>query len=142
MKSNVLDLNIADLTQLMRVRMTEKMHAERLSVSFFQALVLLAIGRFDECTAHDIVVVMRKDKAQITRLINELIALEMVTRTKSEKDRRQSLLHLTATGQQYFQQLTDIRTQLNIDMTQGLTAEQQRIMQEALTVMRDNLSPR
>ncbi|MFB9136088.1 MarR family winged helix-turn-helix transcriptional regulator [Vibrio olivae] len=122
--------------------MTEKMHAERLSVSFFQALVLLAIGRFDECTAHDIVVVMRKDKAQITRLINELIALEMVTRTKSEKDRRQSLLHLTAAGQQYFQRLTDIRTQLNADMTQSLTAEQQRIMQEALTIMRDNLSPR
>ncbi len=121
--------------------MTEKMHAERLSVSFFQALVLLAIGRFDECTAHDIVVVMRKDKAQITRLINELIALEMVTRTKSEKDRRQSLLHLTATGHQYFQRLTDIRTQLNTDMTQGLTAEQQHIMQEALIIMRKNLSP-
>ncbi len=121
--------------------MTEKMHAERLSVSFFQALVLLAIGRFDECTAHDIVVVMRKDKAQITRLINELIALEMVTRTKSEKDRRQSLLHLTETGNKYFQRLNDIRTQLNTDMTQGLTAEQQRIMQEALIIMRKNLSP-
>ncbi len=82
----------------------------------------------------------KKDKAQITRLVNELIELKMVVREKSQQDKRQSLLSLTDVGMVLFAQIKQLRAEIKQQMTQGLSDEQQQQLQQWLGMMERNLN--
>lgn len=140
MKSSSIERHIAHLSQCLRETITTQMAKQHISLSFFQGLILLHIGEFERCTAHDLVVQTKKDKAQITRLVNELIELKMVVREKSQQDKRQSLLSLTDEGIVLFAQIKQLRAEIKQQMTQGLSDEQQQQLQQWLGMMERNLS--
>ncbi len=140
MKNSSIERHVAHLAQCLREAITEQMVKQDIKLSFFQGLVLLHIGESEPCTPHDIVVLTKKDKAQITRLVNELIALEMVVREKSRHDKRQSLLSLTEAGKGLFTQIKQLRSEVKQKMTQGISEQQQQQVQHCLDAMQNNLS--
>ncbi len=61
MKSSSIERHIAHLSQCLRETITAQMAKQHISLSFFQGLILLHIGEFERCTAHDLVVQTKKN---------------------------------------------------------------------------------
>lgn len=56
------------------------------------------ISHIDNCTGQKLANSMGRDKAQINRLIKELVVQELVSKAENEQDKRSQLLILTSTG--------------------------------------------
>lgn len=124
----------------MRERISECLYEQNVPCSFFQSIVLMHIGENQPCTAHHIVDTTRKDKAQITRLVNELVKNHFITREQNPNDKRQYWLCLTPFGTQTFQHISKIRNILSQQVLQNLGEEQQQQATQILIRMSENLN--
>ncbi|MFM2477785.1 MarR family winged helix-turn-helix transcriptional regulator [Celerinatantimonas sp. MCCC 1A17872] len=140
MKSTPLESHVALLSQCIRESIFSALQDKGITLSFFQSLVLQRIAQDSPCTSHDVVIATKKDKAQITRLINELIKKELVIRKKNERDKRESILLLTEQGQHCAQLILQTRQEISEKMTHGISKELQQQLGELLITMQNNLS--
>ncbi|QXO18567.1 MULTISPECIES: MarR family winged helix-turn-helix transcriptional regulator [Vibrio] len=140
MNSSPIEHHIAYLTQCMRENITHELERQGVLLPFFQSLALHYIATHLPCTAHDVAMAIKKDKAQVTRLINELIKLELVDREQNPHDKRELILSLTESGQTLALQIKEVRRVVSARMTEGLDDEQQAQMQQWLVRMIDNLA--
>ncbi|WP_417204914.1 MarR family winged helix-turn-helix transcriptional regulator [Antarctobacter sp.] len=69
-------------------------------VTAVQFRVLQIIGERSHATAKEISVQMRVSQATVTSLVDKLVRQQLAVREKSETDRRQINIHITAKGQQ------------------------------------------
>ncbi|TXS95190.1 MarR family transcriptional regulator [Parahaliea maris] len=76
------------------------------------------------CTAQSIAQRMQRDKAQITRALNDLIGLGLVVREDNPRDRRSQLLRPTASGLVTMAQLDRAEEQAVQQLTQHLNASE------------------
>lgn len=140
MNRNSLEQQIANLTQSLRENISKELIKKEITLTFYQSLVLFRIAEKTPCTAHDVVVSTKKDKAQITRLVNDLIAIGYLDRTPNPKDKRQLLLTLTATGQECFEEIRAVREKISEKMTRGIPQNQQQEMLRWIQLMENNLA--
>lgn len=140
MNRNSLEQQIAHLTQSIRENISKDLIKKGITLTFYQSLVLFRVAEKTPCTAHDVVVTTKKDKAQITRLVNDLIAIGYLDREPNPADKRQLLLTLTAEGQECYEEIRAIRQKISEKMTQGIAPEQQQQMLSWIQVMENNLS--
>lgn len=100
----------------------------------------MAVQRNEGATQEDLTALVGVDKAATTRAIRSLARKGYLVRTRDEKDRRQNRVYPTeaafAIGDSLHSELLD----LNEALIQGLSAEQLRVLSEALSVIEDNLS--
>jgi len=101
-------------------------------------LLLLIAGK-SGTTAQQLAELLRRDKAQMTRLVNDLQQAALVQRHTDPLDARRQLLYLTEQGQQIATGLKSKKRQIASRMLKGFTAEQQRQMAELLKLMYQNL---
>ncbi len=140
MKSSSLDNHIANLTQCIRESIANELIQKGITLTFFQSLILQYIAENKSCTAHYLVLVAKKDKAQITRLVNELIKHDLVIREKSPLDKREYILSLTEEGWRYAKYIKEIRVNTSKKMTQGMSSGQQSQLITLIDLMTHNLS--
>ncbi|RME98410.1 MAG: MarR family transcriptional regulator [Chloroflexi bacterium] len=88
-----------------------------------QMRALRTIWSSDNVTSHHIVTTLKRDKAQVARLVNELCARNLVYREPNPKDNRSKILKLTDEGNRIFQQLEDIEEVVFDEMVQGIDEE-------------------
>ena len=81
--------------------------------------VLKVIGKSNASTAKEIAELFKRDKAQITRLINQLIDQGIVQRKPNPDDKRSQLLELTSSGQALQEILRTLSDEMESKMTQG-----------------------
>ena len=74
----------------------------------------------DDVTAQDIVQVLKRDKAQVARMIEDLVAQKLVRRDTNPKDRRSKLLHLTARGEKIFETVEQVERSFSSDLVKGI----------------------
>lgn len=101
--------------------------------------LLLVIDGKSGTTAQQLAELLRRDKAQMTRLVNDLQQAALVQRHTDPLDARRQLLYLTEQGQQIATGLKSKKRQIASRMLKGFTAEQQRQMAELLKLMYQNL---
>jgi DNA-binding MarR family transcriptional regulator len=101
-------------------------------------LLLLIAGK-SGTTAQQLAELLRRDKAQMTRLVNDLQQAALVQRHTDPLDARRQLLYLTEQGQQIAAGLKGKKRQIASKMLKGLTGEQQQQMAELLKLMYQNL---
>jgi DNA-binding MarR family transcriptional regulator len=101
-------------------------------------LLLLIAGK-SGTTAQQLAELLRRDKAQMTRLVNDLQQAALVQRHTDPLDARRQLLYLTEQGQQIATGLKSKKRQIASRMLKGFTAEQERQMAELLKLMYQNL---
>ncbi|MCA2014773.1 MarR family winged helix-turn-helix transcriptional regulator [Vibrio tritonius] len=140
MDRNSLEQQIANLTQSLRENISKELIKKEITLTFYQSLVLFRIAEKTPCTAHDVVVSTKKDKAQITRLVNDLIAIGYLDRAPNPKDKRQLLLTLTAAGQECFEEIRAVREKISEKMTRGIPQNQQQEMLRWIQLMENNLA--
>ncbi|MCA1928672.1 MarR family transcriptional regulator [Rheinheimera sp.] len=101
--------------------------------------LLLVIASQSGTTAQQLAELLRRDKAQMTRLLNDLQQAALVQRHTDPLDARRQLLVLSEQGQQIAAGLKAKKRQIANKMLHGLTTEQQRQMAGLLNLMYQNL---
>ncbi|BDR15243.1 MarR family transcriptional regulator [Vibrio sp. STUT-A11] len=139
MDSKSLVTLVAHVTQLLRIQISKQLDDSNLPLTFFQSLALQHIGEMAPCSANDIVVATKKDKAQVTRLLSELGKLGYIERHQSQQDKRLYMLTLTASGLEAYHSIQSIRILAAQQMVSGIEDEQLVVVQQLLTQMEANL---
>ncbi|MFB2802156.1 MarR family winged helix-turn-helix transcriptional regulator [Shewanella seohaensis] len=86
--------------------------------------VLKGICRHPEVTAQSIALRMQRDKAQITRVLNELQQAGYILKVDNPKDGRSQLLRPTAQGEQLMTQIIAAEKATVAHMTQALDQDE------------------
>ncbi|HEX7338986.1 MAG TPA: MarR family winged helix-turn-helix transcriptional regulator [Rhodanobacteraceae bacterium] len=82
--------------------------------------VMKAICHLPQCSAHDIVARMRRDKAQITRIVQDLHAAGLIRRHPDPADKRRQILTPTAAGKRMRERITAAEHDAGKRMLHGL----------------------
>lgn len=85
---------------------------------------LKGICRNPESTAQSIALRMQRDKAQITRVLNELQHSGLITKVDNPKDGRSQLLRPTAEGEKIMRQVNIAERKTVAHMTQALSPDE------------------
>jgi DNA-binding MarR family transcriptional regulator len=101
--------------------------------------VLRTVEPNPEATVNAVATTLRRDKAQITRLANELLARDLLQRTPNPSDGRSQLLSLTSKGQTLFQHLEEIDAEIMETMLGGISQEEAKIFLKVAIKMSLNL---
>lgn len=126
---------INGLKQAMRVSMNQ--HNISLSPLYF--IVMKHIDEDEQCTAIKLACKLQKDKGQITRLIKELEAQDLLTREPNIKDKRSYFLNLTSKGESCYKILAKHDIDALQAMMRGLTDEQLASFISTANTMAENL---
>ena len=137
-KQDVLD-QLQQLTAELRGQFFQQLGPELPGLTAMHGRLLLLIARTTGSTAQQLSELLRRDKAQITRLLNDLQRTALVQRHNDPSDGRRQLLVLSEQGQQLAAQLKTKKRQIAGKMLTGFTAQQQQQMTELLAQMYQNL---
>jgi len=97
-----------------------------------QVLVLQEIERRRESTPTAIASTLQFGQATITNIVDRLVADELVTRRRGERDRRQMLLRITDTGRAMLETAPDLLQNQFQDRFDALPAWEQAMILAAL----------
>lgn len=112
------------MAQAYRQNIRTAVHAGDLGLNGMHVRCLHIIAQTPQCTANCIVKRMGRDKAQIARLVKEMLAYGWLLKQPSEQDKRSQVLHLSASGQALQQQISQLELQLEQRMLTGLSGEE------------------
>ena len=85
---------------------------------------LFCINRLENCTAVEISEALDRDKAQITRLIKELIDKGLIRKEPNPNDKRSQLIVLTEHGESSLEKVLSIEKSIIKKMHKGMSQEQ------------------
>jgi DNA-binding MarR family transcriptional regulator len=95
------DVSLIALRRIIRAtEMFGRALAQSVNLTPVQFRVLQIVAEKPHCTATEVSQRMRVSQATVTSLVDKLVARDLVTREKSQTDRRQTLIVATETGRQ------------------------------------------
>ena len=98
--------------------------AQQIELPVTHIRALKGICRHPEATAQSIALRMQRDKAQITRVLNELQQSGYILKVDNPKDGRSQLLRPTAQGEQLMTQIIAAEKATVAHMTQALDQDE------------------
>lgn len=119
-----------------RKEMRRALHDAGHAFNGMEVKVFLRIAEHPGCASSDLVRESGRDKAQITRLIQQLEQAGLVAREPDAQDRRIQRLHATPAGRQLHSELRERRRQIGSRMLARLNEEEQRQLAGLLSRMR------
>lgn len=137
-KQDLLD-QLQQLTAELRSQFFQQLGPELPGLTAMHGRLLLMIAKEKGITAQQLSELLRRDKAQITRLLNDLQQAALVQRQIDPNDGRRQLLLLSEQGQQLAAQLKTKKREIASKMLADFTAQQQTQMTELLAQMYQNL---
>lgn len=109
------------------------------NITLDQALILLVIdNNAEEYSQTELALILFKDFASLTRMIELLVKNGFIHRTASAVDRRKTCLKLTAKGNATIQELTPIIFQNRINALEGITDVEMSNLKLTLNKITDN----
>ena len=111
-----------------------------LEITIEQWSVLYHLWKEDGLSQQELGIRTFRDKASITRLIDNLEKLGLVTRVASKDDRRINLVCLTETAMPLQQLTYDLANQTMNEALQNITKEEIEIVKNVFQRVYDNLS--
>ncbi len=127
------------LMQNYRVTIRKAINANELGLNAMHVRCLHIIADTKSCTANDIVNQTQRDKAQIARLVKELISLDLINKRGCEEDKRSYILSFTVQGDELFNKLLSAEQQVNELMCQNLTPQQIQAFSNVALIMSKNM---
>lgn len=102
--------------------------------------IFKCLQRIEHCTVQKISQRLERDKAQITRIINELVQQGLVVKQKHPQDQRSQILTLSEQGLQIYQRFLALEQQSQTKMANGLSADEVSAFERIANKMIDNLN--
>ncbi|UJB72394.1 MarR family transcriptional regulator (plasmid) [Acaryochloris sp. 'Moss Beach'] len=133
---------IASMFRLMRSFkscLSAELEAEGLSIAPMHMKTLKMIAAMDECTAQRIAQSINRDKAQVNRVVQELVAQGMIERKQNPADKRSQLLHLSDKGEIALKSMNSVENRVLYRMTNGINIESQQTFITLAEQLRSNL---
>ncbi|EMI53329.1 MarR family winged helix-turn-helix transcriptional regulator [Rhodopirellula sallentina] len=96
---------------------------------------LKCIERVPECTARTVAQRMNQDKAQTTRVLNDLTQSGFIQKTENPNDGRSQFLVLTKTGKQLLTKINRVEKQAAAQLTKDLSPKEVEAFVRIATVM-------
>jgi len=131
---------ILSLTQYYRVNIRAAVNASELGLNAMHVRCLFVIANTPDCTANCIVKNMGRDKAQIARLVKEMLAKGWLEKQANSEDKRSQILTLSASGSQLQQKISVLEQDLENTILSGLSAGDVADFQRIAGKMLANLS--
>ncbi|MEP0073103.1 MAG: MarR family transcriptional regulator [Marinomonas sp.] len=128
------------LAHAIKQQLSNQLEIQNLGISPMHVRVLKIIGEIPCSTAMDIAELFKRDKAQITRLVNHLIDQELVTKKPNPNDKRSQFLELTITGGVLQGKLKALSDKMENRMIEGIKEEDLEIFTQVAQQMKSNLT--
>ena len=110
----------------------QRVYKDRYGMLRTEWRVLFHLGIFGQMTARDIGVWAGLHKTKISRVVHKLASRRFITRQRSEDDRRQELLGLTAAGRAAYVDLRAIAKQYQADLGSDFIKAERTLLQSML----------
>lgn len=136
-----MDLSEAMFSLLHTVRneISQQVKLLNIELSPMHLKSLKVISMIDTCTGQKLAKAMGRDKAQINRLIKELVNQELVIKTENKDDGRSHILNLSPRGTEFITEFNKIENQIFTKMAQGVAADDIDNFIQLAKVFRSNL---
>lgn len=139
MPINSLSDALQKVTHAYRSAMTLAIREAEVPLPVTHVRVLKAVSYMPDCTANAIAQRMRRDKAQITRVLNELLASGLINKRGNPADRRSQLLEPSIAGTAMMQRIKQLEQQTLARMTRDLNPDEVELFICLARRMTDNL---
>ncbi|WP_020412815.1 MarR family winged helix-turn-helix transcriptional regulator [Microbulbifer variabilis] len=93
----------------------------------------------EESTLAELSATLKRDKGQVTRLVDELCSLDMVKRVPNPNDGRSKLLKLTKKGYKFFETIEEIEAEFSQQLTKGISKEDLKVFFSVADQLSENL---
>ncbi|USD67536.1 MarR family transcriptional regulator [Vibrio sp. SCSIO 43136] len=131
--------NIFGFMHLLKRTMHAKVEELDLDLAPMHIRAMKIIEKHAPCTAVDIVNVLCRDKAQVTRLLKVLIDLELIEKQPNPEDKRSQFLVITDNGKAQMARFKEIEQEVIGQMTSGLSEQELDAFQAITQKMATNL---
>ncbi len=132
--------SLFNLAHTLKRKIHDHLEEMQLGIAPMHVRVLKIINAKTPCTAVDIANFLDRDKAQVTRLLNTLIAQELIIKQPNPEDKRSQCLEVTATGKEITNQITEINKQIFSQMAAGISEQQLESFMAVTDKMMHNLA--
>lgn len=119
--------------------MRQAVQDRQLGLPITHIRALKGVCRNPQCTAQSIAQRMQRDKAQITRVLNELLRDGLIEKRDNPADRRSQLLRSTPKGRAIMGQLRGLERKTATAMSKNLSREEVGEFIRLATIMAENL---
>lgn len=140
MKPRYLADPLQQLTHAYKSHMRRVIQAAGIDLPITHIRILKGIAGNPQCTAQALSLRMRRDKAQITRALNDLLEQGLILKHDNPQDRRSHWLSLNDTGEILMQRLLELEAITARHMSRGLDDEQLQTFIQLARHMTDNLN--
>ncbi|QIR15619.1 MarR family winged helix-turn-helix transcriptional regulator [Shewanella aestuarii] len=120
-KSAITD-SIFSIMTAYRLAMRSTLKANEIGLNAMHVKCLTFINKSRQCTANDIVNYFGRDKAQVARLIKEMIDNQWLTKSANPDDKRSQILSLTKEGIALAELISSTQNEVHQHMQQHLSA--------------------
>ena len=131
--------SLFQLVHMLKRHMHEHIEQLNLNITPMHLRVLKIINKKQSCTAIDIAQFLNRDKAQVTRLLNELIKQTLIEKVPNPEDKRSQRLLVTSDGLEILAQLATIDTKMNERMMKGISQKELEEFERITGLMTNNL---
>ena len=138
-KSDLMQDNIFGLFYQFKARMLKALSDTGASIAPMHVKCLHIINRTSPCTAQDIALTMGRDKAQVTRLVNDLIGRSLVCKKLNPKDKRSQFISLTASGIEMVKVMGQVQKEIMQYMQKDIAPEDLEAFNRVAVLMTENL---
>ncbi|MEM9350954.1 MAG: MarR family transcriptional regulator [Pseudomonadota bacterium] len=99
------------------------------------SLLLMELEDSAPCSIQALANAMGRDNSQLTRLIRDLEGKGLLTRNRSPKDGRETILNLTPEGEAFLQSAKDMLTEVVDEVLGDLGAQDRQVLLSLLSRM-------
>ena len=97
-----------------------------------QMKVLRHITRIQPCTSQSLVVTLKRNRAQITRMVQSLLEKGVIEKVEHQQDKRSQLLSTTPLGEEMLEKMSVAETEVLKKLSHRLTHDQSMQLAELL----------
>lgn len=131
--------HIFAISERYRVTIRAAIDANELGIGAMHVRSLTVIAETQDCTANHIVTTLSRDKAQVARLVKELLAAGLIEKNAHPEDKRSQILTLSSSGNTLMKQLKAAKATIQLQMTQGLSTHELDLFNAIAHKIADNL---
>ncbi|XQW83906.1 MarR family winged helix-turn-helix transcriptional regulator [Thalassotalea piscium] len=139
MSNELISNNIVCLFQAYKQAMRSTLKANEIGLNAMHVKCLSYIYKAQSCTANDIVINLNRDKAQIARLVKEMIAKNWLIKMANPEDKRSQLLSLTHEGISLAKLIQQTHSEINQKMQSTLTRDELKEFTRVVGIICTNL---
>lgn len=122
-----------------RVEMTSLINQSDIGVSLAQCKALKVVTMVESCTPMDIARANHLEKAQVTRILKELIEKDIIIKAPNPNDKRSQMISMTEKGLSVMAKVRELEQSILARMTEGVSVEDIDIFNQVSNKFSENL---